>query len=670
MPTDEVVARCLLYRLNLARRRPYSTAANLARCKELLRYPVSELKEILGSHGFVAKTPDKTRIVSRILRAERHEPKRAQKAFQRRMEALERNDKPSKYGTDIYSSDEDKEDDDDDSSSDESFGWTEDESRYLEIGIPEGDDGEGEEVEVEADDDDDNDDDNEEGEELSTPQPPSPRAARPTTAGKAPVALAPSHKRARTQDDEADDEIDPPSPKRLRASSSAASSRSDSDDEDVDHEFAEDPLASLFTDTSTGMLKRKRDEDVISVSDGEDRSPKRVHSGSGSEASSTSTTSSSMIAKQARCDMLKPKSPSKAPSPNESHAPVAEGIARKKPIVSEEVTSSGVTYNPVTEGIARLKPIAREEVTSSGITFIPVAEGIARLAPMYAKPALDTNDDESSNLDAPSIDARVEEPGEDEGDEHGYEGEDESDEAQDDEQDWNEEFEGEEYGDSSGSHPQSLVQSPEEVSSLPNPATKKSESHDPRTAGKKPFITMDSNGIAVDSLKRKRAEKLEDSRSDSDEPLISKRRTINPLKNITPNNGASTSHRSAQQARDTIQSSNRTLSQILQQQSHQMIIDGVDTRVFFENKKVPPSILNATLRIMMGCAEENDVADVYQCRKNLPGYRAYLEGRMRAAADDDNDWLKAQKAYELREMDAMIVSIGDRFDGARTEKLM
>ena len=132
---------------------------------------MSELKALLGFHGFIAKKPNKTRIVSRILRAERHAPKRAQKALEMRMEDLRRDDKPSKGRTDIYSSDSNAEDDDDDSSSDESFSWTEDEGRYLEIAIPENDDCEAQEVEVVEDDDDDNDDNDEECEERSTSQP-------------------------------------------------------------------------------------------------------------------------------------------------------------------------------------------------------------------------------------------------------------------------------------------------------------------------------------------------------------------------------------------------------------------------------------------------------------------------------------------------------------------
>ena len=661
-PAEEVVAHCLLGRMNCGRRRPYCTRSDFNRCQELLRYPVGELKQLLDSHGFVAKKPNKTEIVMRILRAERHEHKRAKKANERRLKAL-REPEIHKGPTDVYSTDEDKEDDGDDTSSDGSFGWTEEEGRYIEVPITESGNSEEEEVEVGEDeenqkneDDDDNEEDSEEGEELNTSRRPNPRTSRPTTARKAPVSTTRPLKRARTPDDEADYEIDPPSPERMRRASysSAATSRSDSDGEEVDHEFAEDPLASLFEETSTGNHKRKRDEDVISVSDGEERSPKRIHTASSPQSSSASTIFQSQIAKQTRCDRLKSKSPRKARSSESSHAPVGHSMARKKPKAGEEVTTaSGVTYTAVADGIARLKPVS-EQVTSSGVAFIPLAEGRARLALVGATPASNTTNVESSNRNARSTDAAVEEPGKDRIEEQGYDGEDEADTKQRDEQDENEELEEGEYQDSSRSHPQSPVQSPEEAASLLTPGTK-SKAH----ATKEPFNPDDSAGTAINSLKRKRAEKLADSGSDSDEPLIIKRQKIRPARKSTPNDGPSTSPLPTSQAPATAQSSNITLSQILQQQSHNMIIDGVDTRVLFENKKVPTSILNAMLRIMMGCAEESDVADVHQCRKNLPGYRAYLGGRMRAAPDEDNDWLTAQEAYEVREMETLLVSIGD-----------
>ena len=715
-PEDEVVARCLLYRINLSRRRPYSTPANFARCKELLRHPVSELKEILGSHGFVAKKSDKTRIVTRILRAERHERNRARKAFQRRMEAQQLGyNAPSKRATDVYSSDSDAEDDDDDSSSDESFGWTEDKDRYLEVFI----DHEGREIEVVADDDDDenddDDDDSVEGEERGFSQTSSSRAARPTTARKTPAAFPTSHKRCRTQDEETDDDIDPPSPKRMCAASSVATSSSDSGDEEVDHEFAESPLESLSMETSTDMRKRKRNDDVISESDGEERSPKRIHRASSSASSSPRTSGQSEIAKRARRDALKPKSHKKWISRDGSYTPVAEGVAEKKPKISEQVTSSGVAFIPIAEGIARLKPMAREQVTSSGVAFIPVADGIARLAPVSAEAASDNESDESSTLDARSVDTDVEEPGVDEREEQGYEVEDESDEAQAGEQDEIEELEEEEDLESLGSHSQSSFQSPEEVTSLPAPAQKKSKAHDPKTAGKKAFTAEDSNGtplntlkrksaeklaeeaslpapatkqskahdpktagkksftaadaneISVLSLKRKRAEKLAESGSDSDEPLIEKRRRVQRPATPGPSNRVSTTSGPSHQAHGDTQTSNPRMGQTLQQRPHSIIINDVDTRVLFENKKIPASISNAMLRIMMGCAEENDVADVYQSRRHLPGYQAYLDGRMMAAEDEDNDWFMAQRVYELREMDAIIVSIGSIFEIGRIE---
>lgn len=396
---------------------------------------------------------------------------------------------------------------------------------------------------------------------------------------------------------------------------------------------------------STAPPKPKRDEGTTAVSENEGRSPKRIRTpptpscGSASPSALPARKEHASVArkkpvpstsplKRKRTDATPPDLDGKNRNPKRLRTPPT----RDKPSSEPDTPSS----SPKQEG---------ERLKSSGPPkriYSRNADGTARKRPMSSSKVHEEKRQSPSRATSETIseDSSTSPPAEEQADHSAL-------------------SQAQEHQNPSVSCPNRESSSPRADNTHPNPDLIVRKSHNPVTDGKRPPV---GSGKMIwpgcDSLKRG----LEDSSSDSDAPLISKRRRFHVASPSTRGNDVTTKTRSRPTAAKSM-SLKQTISKRLQDQTHHFQLDDrLDTRVLFENKAVPTSVLQSTFRVLTGFAEENDAADVYRCRENLPIYKTYCNGTYKGKSDEDNIWLATQEYWEGREIEAVRISAGEEFD--------
>ena len=97
--------------------------------------------------------------------------------------------------------------------------------------------------------------------------------------------------------------------------------------------------------------------------------------------------------------------------------------------------------------------------------------------------------------------------------------------------------------------------------------------------------------------------------------------------------------------------------------NHSFVMDSEwDTKVLFDYKPCSVAVFNAAFRIFTGTAQENDVATVWEHRRKLPILQAYQKDELDRTIKTDMEFIAIQKWWEVLELDAVRVSIGDDFD--------
>ena len=118
-------------------------------------------------------------------------------------------------------------------------------------------------------------------------------------------------------------------------------------------------------------------------------------------------------------------------------------------------------------------------------------------------------------------------------------------------------------------------------------------------------------------------------------------------------NKRQTSAAPAPSAPKVAKSDRSTLKSKKEDEPDYFIFNGTfDTRLLFEKASVEATVLNATLRILTGCPQDEDIATVHCSRRDLPKFGAYRKGEYKANQSGWKTWLVMQASWESQEKKA------------------